>query len=58
MDDESISEPKTKSQELGAYEVLVRVKAVSLNYRDLLIAKGLYTMRLSIPKAHEELTSS
>jgi NADPH:quinone reductase-like Zn-dependent oxidoreductase len=34
----------------GPGEVLVRVKAVSLNYRDLLIAKGLYNPRLPFPR--------
>jgi NADPH:quinone reductase-like Zn-dependent oxidoreductase len=33
----------------GAGEVLVRVRAVSLNYRDLLIAKGQYARGLKVP---------
>src|SRR5262249_11790211 len=34
---------------LGPAEVLVRIRAVSLNYRDLLIAKGLYNPKLKFP---------
>jgi NADPH:quinone reductase-like Zn-dependent oxidoreductase len=34
----------------GPGEVLVRVKAVSLNYRDLLIAKGHYNPRMQLPR--------
>ena len=33
----------------GPGEVLVRIRAVSLNYRDLLISKGLYNPRLRLP---------
>ena len=33
----------------GPGEVLVRLRAVSLNYRDLLIAKGVYNPRLKLP---------
>lgn len=33
----------------GAGQVLVRVRAVSLNYRDLLVAKGLYSRNLNMP---------
>lgn len=33
----------------GAGQVLVRVKAVSVNYRDLLVVKGLYNPRLPLP---------
>jgi NADPH:quinone reductase-like Zn-dependent oxidoreductase len=33
----------------GPRQVLVRVKAVSLNYRDVLMAKGLYNPRLKLP---------
>ncbi|HYB57874.1 MAG TPA: NAD(P)-dependent alcohol dehydrogenase [Alphaproteobacteria bacterium] len=35
--------------EPGPGEVLVRVRAVSLNYRDLLIVKGDYSRRLKLP---------
>lgn len=31
-------------------EVVVRVRAVSLNYRDLLVAKGLYNPKLKLPR--------
>src|SRR4051812_31495013 len=34
----------------GPRQVLVRVKAVSLNYRDLLVAKGLYNPRMPLPR--------
>lgn len=33
----------------GPGQVLVRVKATSLNYRDLLVAKGLYNPKLPLP---------
>jgi len=36
--------------EPGAGEVLVRIRAVSLNYRDLLIAQGKYNPHLSFPR--------
>ena len=31
-------------------EILVRVHAVSLNYRDLLIVKGLYSPKMALPR--------
>jgi NADPH:quinone reductase-like Zn-dependent oxidoreductase len=34
----------------GPVQVLVRVRAVSLNYRDLLVARGLYNPRLPLPR--------
>lgn len=34
----------------GPGQVLVAVKAVSLNYRDLLVAKGLYNPRMPLPR--------
>ena len=34
----------------GPGQVVVRVRAASLNYRDLLIAKGLYNPRLPLPR--------
>lgn len=34
----------------GAGQVLVRVRAVSVNYRDLLMIKGLYDPRLPLPR--------
>lgn len=33
----------------GARQVIVRVKAVSLNYRDLMVVKGTYNPRLKLP---------
>ncbi|MGZ3356239.1 MAG: zinc-dependent alcohol dehydrogenase family protein [Isosphaeraceae bacterium] len=33
----------------GHGEVLVRIRAVSLNYRDLMISKGVYNPRLRLP---------
>ena len=33
----------------GPGEVLVRIKAVSLNYRDLMISRGVYNPRLRLP---------
>ncbi|MBM3812446.1 MAG: NAD(P)-dependent alcohol dehydrogenase [Acidimicrobiia bacterium] len=33
----------------GPGQVLIRVRAVSLNYRDLLVAKGLYSKKLPLP---------
>ena len=34
----------------GPGQVLVRVRAVSLNFRDLLVTKGLYNPRMSLPR--------
>lgn len=34
----------------GHSEVLLKIKAVSLNYRDLLVAKGLYNPKLPLPR--------
>jgi NADPH:quinone reductase-like Zn-dependent oxidoreductase len=33
----------------GSGEVLVRVRAVSLNYRDMMVAKGLYNPKMRLP---------
>jgi NADPH:quinone reductase-like Zn-dependent oxidoreductase len=41
---EDLPDPKP-----GPGQVLVRIKAASLNYRDLLIAKGLYSRHLPLP---------
>lgn len=38
-----------KIPELGDYEVLVKMKAASLNYRDLMIARGQYRMPVAFP---------
>jgi NADPH:quinone reductase-like Zn-dependent oxidoreductase len=34
----------------GAHEVLVRLKAVSLNYRDLMVVKGQYNPKMPLPR--------
>src|SRR4051795_3286115 len=34
----------------GPHEVLLRVRAVSLNYRDLLVTKGLYNPKMPLPR--------
>src|ERR1700678_2260739 len=34
----------------GAGEVLVKVRAISFNYRDLLVVKGLYNPRMKLPR--------
>jgi NADPH:quinone reductase-like Zn-dependent oxidoreductase len=34
----------------GPHEVLVRIKAASLNYRDLLVVKGLYNPKMPLPR--------
>lgn len=39
-----VAEPKA-----GPGEAIVRVRAVSLNYRDLLVVKGLYSRKLPLP---------
>src|SRR5271156_1725001 len=36
--------------EPGAGEVLVRLRAVSLNYRDLLVVQGKYNPRMKLPR--------
>jgi NADPH:quinone reductase-like Zn-dependent oxidoreductase len=36
--------------EPGRGEVLLRIKAVSLNYRDLLVVKGIYNPKLNLPR--------
>jgi NADPH:quinone reductase-like Zn-dependent oxidoreductase len=41
-------ERPTPSPEAG--EVLIRVRAISFNYRDLLVVKGLYNPRLRLPR--------
>ncbi|MEP7364891.1 MAG: NAD(P)-dependent alcohol dehydrogenase [Acidobacteriota bacterium] len=47
LDEVRIQEATEKS--LGPGEVRIRVEAVSLNFRDLLVAKGLYTKKLPFP---------
>jgi NADPH:quinone reductase-like Zn-dependent oxidoreductase len=34
----------------GPHEVLLKVRAVSLNYRDLMVVKGLYNPRMPLPR--------
>lgn len=34
---------------LGAHEVRVKVRAVSLNYRDLMVANGVYPIKVDVP---------
>ncbi len=34
----------------GAGEVLIRMRAVSLNYRDLLVVKGVYNPKMALPR--------
>src|SRR5262245_17507243 len=36
--------------EPGPREVLLRVRAISLNYRDLLVTKGLYNPKMPLPR--------
>jgi len=38
------------SPEPGPHEVLVKIRAVSFNYRDLLMVKGLYNPKLRLPR--------
>ena len=37
----------------GPGEVLVRVRAVSFNYRDLMVVKGLYNPKMKLPRMLE-----
>jgi NADPH:quinone reductase-like Zn-dependent oxidoreductase len=41
---------KCLAPEPGADEVMIRVRAVSLNYRDLLIAQGKYNPHMTLPR--------
>ena len=34
----------------GPGEILVEIRAISLNYRDLLLVKGLYNPKLNLPR--------
>jgi NADPH:quinone reductase-like Zn-dependent oxidoreductase len=47
IDELALSE--VADREPGAGEVTVRVRAVSLNFRDLLVARGLYSRKLPLP---------
>lgn len=50
FDLESIRETKRTTQPLGPQDVLIRMKAVSLNYRDLLVASGRYNPSMKLPR--------
>ena len=43
------SDPATPDQ-LKSGQVLVRIHAISLNYRDLMVVKGIYNPRMSLPR--------
>jgi NADPH:quinone reductase-like Zn-dependent oxidoreductase len=47
---ESLAVAERPQPQLGPHEVLVRVKAVSLNYRDLLVIKGAYNPKMPLPR--------
>lgn len=47
---EALCQAERPSPKPGAGEVLLRVKAVSLNYRDLLVVKGQYNPRMPLPR--------
>jgi NADPH:quinone reductase-like Zn-dependent oxidoreductase len=46
---DAIRREELPSPSPGLGEVLIKVKAVSLNYRDLLISKGLYNPKIPLP---------
>ncbi|HEY9791612.1 MAG TPA: NAD(P)-dependent alcohol dehydrogenase [Candidatus Obscuribacterales bacterium] len=46
---DKIEEREQKIPALGAHDVLVEMKAASLNYRDVLVCKGLYSRNLNLP---------
>jgi NADPH:quinone reductase-like Zn-dependent oxidoreductase len=46
---ENIQAADRQLGELGAHDVLVKMHAASLNYRDFLVAKGLYSRNLKMP---------
>ncbi len=47
---ESLVHSERPQPQPGPHEVLVRVKAVSLNYRDLLVVKGTYNPKMPLPR--------
>jgi NADPH:quinone reductase-like Zn-dependent oxidoreductase len=47
---ESLTVAQRSQPAPGAGEVLVRVRAVSLNYRDLLVVKGSYNPKMPLPR--------
>jgi NADPH:quinone reductase-like Zn-dependent oxidoreductase len=46
---DKIEEREQKIPDLGAHDVLVEMKAASLNFRDVLVSKGLYSRNLNLP---------
>lgn len=46
---EHIQQKTVELPALGAHDVLVKMHAASLNYRDFLVAKGLYSRNLKLP---------
>jgi NADPH:quinone reductase-like Zn-dependent oxidoreductase len=47
---ESLALVERPQPQPGPHEVLVRVRAVALNYRDLLVAKGAYNPKMPLPR--------
>ena len=47
---ENLKRAERLAPEPGADEVMIRVRAVSLNYRDLLIVQGKYNPRMTLPR--------
>jgi len=47
---ENLKRAERVPPEPGANEVMVRLRAVSLNYRDLLVVQGKYNPRMSLPR--------
>jgi NADPH:quinone reductase-like Zn-dependent oxidoreductase len=47
---ESLAVADRPQPQPGPHEVLIRVKAVSLNYRDLLVVKGAYNPKMPLPR--------
>lgn len=47
---DAIKAGKRTTQALGPTDILVRMKAASLNYRDILVATGIYNKGMSLPK--------
>jgi NADPH:quinone reductase-like Zn-dependent oxidoreductase len=45
-----VTREDTQPASLTPHQVLVRIHAISLNYRDLMVVKGLYNPRLSLPR--------
>jgi NADPH:quinone reductase-like Zn-dependent oxidoreductase len=46
---ESLTRAERPEPQAGAGQVLVKMKAFSLNYRDLMVTKGLYNPKLKLP---------